>query len=165
MQKLLFYFLFLGLVLSCKQEKESEVVTDAETEFVSFQNTPKTQKFIPKAEGVLSAWPEFQELQNSFEVLYRAANNEDLVLAVDDLLEKEKSLRESTYPKEYNKPQVKSRQKILQTFLLKVKASLAENTDVNTPLKEMLIARNAFRNQFNVVINNTLDTELILNEN
>ncbi|WP_394973982.1 hypothetical protein [uncultured Croceitalea sp.] len=164
MQKSLIYFVSLVLVFSCKQEKTPEILTNSKTEFVSFQNTPKTQKFNPRSEGILSAWPEFQEMQDSFEVLYRSDNNEDLVLAINDLLEKEKNLRESTYPKEFDKAQVKSRQKVLRTFLLKVKASLAENTDVNTPLKEMLIARNAFRNQFNVVINNKLDTELILDE-
>jgi hypothetical protein len=165
MYKLLIYLVFLAVAVSCKEGKEQEVVTDTKTEFVSFQNTPNTQKFNPRAEGILSAWPEFQEMQNSFGVLYRAENNEDLILAVDDLLEKEKNLRSSSYPKEFDKAQIKSRQKVLRTFLLKVKASLAENTDVNAPLKEMLTARNAFRNQFNIVITNKLDTELILNEN
>jgi hypothetical protein len=157
--------MFLALAFGCKKQEKPEVFDDSKTEFVSFQNTPKTQKFNPQVEGILSAWAEFTSLQKSFDFMYRAANNEDLVLSIDDLLEKEKNLRESTYPKEFDKAQIKSRQKVLRTFLLKVKASLTENTDVNTPLKEMLTARNAFRNQFNIVVTNKLDTELILDEN
>ena len=165
MQKLLIYFVLIGVVFGCKKEVKPEVVDNSATQFVSFQNTPDTQKINLQAEGVLSAWPEFQALQNSFEVMYRAENNEDLVLAIDDLIEKEKGLRESTYPETFNKEQIKSRQKVLRTFLLKVKASLAESTDINEPIKQMLIARNAFRNQFNRIVSNKLDTKLILDEN
>lgn len=165
MQKLLIYFVLIGIFYGCKKEVKPEVVQDAGTEFVSFQNTPKTQTINPEVNDILSSWPEFQAFQNSYDVMYRAENNEDLVLAIDDLLEKEKGLRESTYPETFNKEQIKSRQKVLRTFLLKVKASLAEGTDVNEPIKQMLTARNAYRNQFNLIISSKLDTKLILNEN
>ena len=157
--------MLIGIFYGCKKEVKPEVVQDAGTEFVSFQNTPKTQTINPEVNDILSSWPEFQAFQNSYDVMYRAENNEDLVLAIDDLLEKEKGLRESTYPETFNKEQIKSRQKVLRTFLLKVKASLAEGTDVNEPIKQMLTARNAYRNQFNLIISSKLDTKLILNEN
>jgi len=165
MQKLLIYLMLLGVVFGCKKEAKPVVKANSVTQFISFKNTPDTKKINPEADSILTAWPEFQALQNSFEVMYRAENNEDLVLAIDDLLEKEKGLKEGTYPEIYNKEQIKSRQKVLRTFLLKVKASLAESTAVNEPIKQMLTARNAFRNQFNLIISNKLDTELILNEN
>ena len=157
--------MLIGIFYGCKKEVKPEVVQDAGTEFVSFQNTPKTRTINPEVNDILSSWPEFQAFQNSYDVMYRAENNEDLVLAIDDLLEKEKGLRESTYPETFNKEQIKSRQKVLRTFLLKVKASLAEGTDVNEPIKQMLTARNAYRNQFNLIISSKLDTKLILNEN
>ena len=165
MQKLLVILVFLTLVFSCKKEKKEEIVENTSSKSVSFYNTPETAKFDLEVEEILNAWAEFQAFQNSFEVIYRAANNEDLILAVDDVLEKEKALRESTYPEVFDKSQIKSRQKVLRNFLLKVRASLIENTDLELPLKEMLIARNAFRNQFNVIVSNKLDTQLILDEN
>ena len=165
MQKLLIYFVLIGIFLGCKKEVKPDTVVNSTTQFVSFQNTPKTLAFNAEASKILSSWPEFQALQNSFEVMYRAENNEDLILAIDDILEKEKGLRESIYPEAFNKEQVKSRQKVVRTFLLKIKASLAESTDVNEPIKQMLTARNAFRNQFNRIISNKLDTKLILDEN
>lgn len=164
MQKLWIYFVFLTLVFACKKEGNTEDIEESETRFVSFQSTPKTTRLNPQAEGISSAWPEFIEMQNSFEVLYRSDNNEDLILAVEDLLEKEKILRESTYPSEFDKLQIKSRQKVLRTFLLKLKAGLVEKTDINEPLKQMLTSRNAFRNQLNIVVSNKLDTQLILEE-
>ncbi len=165
MQKLLIYFVLIVSFFSRKKEGKPDTVVNSTTQFVSFQNTPKTVTINAEASKILSSWPEFQALQNSFEVMYRAENNEDLVLAIDDILEKEKALRESIYPEVFDKEQIKSRQKVVRTFLLKIKASLAESTDVNEPIKQMLTARNAFRNQFNRIISSKLDTKLILNEN
>ena len=165
MQKFFIYLVFITLVFGCRKEVKPKVIDNSTTQFVSFQNTPKIQDINTDANTILGAWPEFKALQNSFNLMYLAENNEDLVLAIDDLLEKEKGLRESKYPGEFDKMQIKSRQKVLQTFLLKIKASLAENTDIEKPIKQMLLARNAFRNQFNIIVNNKLDTTLIIDEN
>ncbi|GMN10353.1 hypothetical protein MTsPCn9_31810 [Croceitalea sp. MTPC9] len=165
MQKLLTYFLLTLIILACKKEVKPDVIDDTSTQFVSFPNRPEIQNLNPEAQAVLSKWPEFQEFQNSFEVMYRAQNNEDLVLAIDDLLVKEKALRDGTYPEEFDKLQIKSRQKVLRTFLLKMRASLAEKTAIDEPIKQMLVARNAFRDQFNIIVSNKLDTKLILDEN
>ncbi len=165
MQKLWIYFLLIGIVFSCKKETQPEVADANLSEFTAFQNTPKTQDINAEAMIILKDWAEFTSFQKSFDFMYRAGNNEDLVLAIDDLLEKENNLRESKYPEEFDKTQIRSRQKVLRTFLLKVKASLVENTDVNEPVKQMLTARNAFRYQFNIIVSNKLDTKLILDEN
>jgi len=165
MQKLLIYFALIIVVFGCKDEQKPEFTNDSGVLFTSFQNTPKTLSIVPEAYEILNAWPEFKAFQNSFEVMYRATNNEDLVLAIDDLLEKEKVLRESPYPETFDKSQIKSRQKVVYTFLLKVKASLAEKTNLDTPITQMLTARNAFHNQFNTIITNKLNTKLILDEN
>ena len=92
MQKLLTYFLLTLIILACKKEVKPDVIDDTSTQFVSFPNRPEIQNLNPEAQAVLSKWPEFQEFQNSFEVMYRAQNNEDLVLAIDDLLVKEKAI-------------------------------------------------------------------------
>ncbi|HZJ20127.1 MAG TPA: hypothetical protein VFD35_07215, partial [Pricia sp.] len=65
---------------------------------------------------------------------------------------------------EFDKPQVKSRQKVFKTYILKVKGDIFYRIDPQESVVEMIKAYNAFRNQFNVVVNNTLDTDLILEE-
>ena len=165
MQKLLTLFLLILVVTGCKKEGKPPPREKTSAQFVSFPNKPEIQEFSPESQEILGNWVEFQEFQNSFAVMYRAKNNEDLILVIDDLLEKEKALQESTYPPEFDKPQIKSRQRVLYTFLLKLKASLEEITDIDQPIKQMLLARNAFRRQFNIIVSNKLDTKLILDEN
>lgn len=118
----------------------------------------------PDVLDVVSAWPEFMAMENSLEVLKRASNTEDLKLAIDDLIDKEKALGEGDYPEAFDKLQIKSRQQLLRTFLYKVKSNLLDNRDINEGMEELITAYNAFKNQFNVISGNTLDTKLILNE-
>ncbi|MDT0605921.1 hypothetical protein [Croceitalea rosinachiae] len=164
MQKLLVVVIFLTMVLGCKKEAKETNGDENELVFFSFQNMPRTQEVNAEAEEILNNWKEFQALQSSFNVMNKASNNEDLALAIDDLLEKEKSLREGDYPEAFDKPQIKSRQRVLRTYLLKIKSSIADRTDVNEPMKQMLEANNAWRAQFNVLVNNKLDLKLILDE-
>lgn len=165
MHKLFVLSLILVLVFNCKkQEKEGTVVAE-EVVFVSFQDMPKTQEVNSEVDSILKNWIEFQDFESSFNVLYRAANNEDLALAVEDLLEKEVTLRMSEHPEAFDKPQLKSRQRVFRTYLMKLKASIEDRTNVNEPMKQLLTANNAWRNQFNVVVNNKLDTKLLFDEN
>nr|WP_299214562.1 hypothetical protein [uncultured Allomuricauda sp.] len=125
---------------------------------------PKKLTINPKATVIVEEWPEFKKLSSSVDVLYRAKNNEDLILAIDDLIEKEKLLEKGTYPEAFDKFQIKSRQRVFKTYMLKVKSSVLDNRDATQPTIEMLEAYNAFRKQFNVLVNSQLDTKLILNE-
>ncbi|WP_157449698.1 hypothetical protein [Croceitalea dokdonensis] len=158
-------FLCCSLLLvfnSCKDGEEIARETPTEAVFVSFQDMPDEPKMNPEALEILASWPEFKALETSFQVLYQSSNNEDLALAVTNVLEKEKALATSPYPELYDVPQIKSRQRVLRTFLLKVSASLAQRTDVNQPLEQMFLANNAWLNQFNVLVNNQLDLNQIL---
>lgn len=164
MQKLLIIIFFFGIALGCKKEGKQDLTDENAKVFFTFQDMPKSQEINNEAKEILKDWKEFQELKSSFEVLYRASNNEDLALAIDDLLEKEKTLREGDYPEVFDRPQVKSRQQVLRTYLLKVQASIIDQTDVNQPMKEFLLANNAWRNQFSLLVKNKLDVKLILDE-
>lgn len=164
MQKLLIIIFFFGIALGCKKEGKQDLTDENTKVFFTFQDMPKSQEIDNEAKEILKDWKEFQELKSSFEVLYRASNNEDLALAIDDLLEKEKTLREGDYPEVFDRPQVKSRQQVLRTYLLKAQASITDQTDVNEPMKEFLLANNAWRNQFSLLVKNKLDVKLILDE-
>ena len=152
------------LLLSCNQNKNNNNTDGASGSDFNADELPQIFLVNAKAKKILGEWPEFNGLETSFEALYRAKNKEDLVFVIDDLIEKQKLLAASTYPEAFDIPQIKSRQRVFRTYILKVKASLEYRTETATPVLEMVQAYNAMRNQFNVVVNNTLDTQLILDE-
>lgn len=155
---------FLGIV-SCRNKADNTDRAQNEELVFNYQKMPKKLIISPEATLIVEDWEAFKNLSSSFDVLYKARNNEDLILAIDDLIEKEKLLAKSEYPELFDDFQIKSRQRVLKTYLLKVKASILNNQDTNAPTVEMLEAYNAFRSQLNVLINSQLDTKLILDEN
>lgn len=156
----------LILVASCKDKDQNASGDEQGSEQLGFdyRKMPKRVGINEKASDILDQWEEFGSFSRSFDILYRARNNEDLTLALDDLIEKEKLLAASDYPEIFDKPQIKSRQKVVRTFLLKARALAVENRDPTAAIVEMLEAYNAYRNQFNVLVNNPLDSKLILDE-
>lgn len=164
MQKFGLFVLLLVFFGSCdRKNNEGQEGTVDEAAF-DYQKMPQRQEINAEASDVLDQWEEFGNLSRSFGILYQAKNHEDLKLAIDDLLEKEKLLSESKYPVVFDKLQIKSRQRVLKTFLLKAKADAEENRNATTSVVQLLEAYNAFRNQFNVIINNTLELDLILTD-
>lgn len=165
MRKLLCITVVFTLAIGCKNSdglsKEGE-----STELVfNYQKMPKKFVINPEATVILEEWVEFRDLTSSFDVLYKAKNNEDLILAIDDLIEKEKLLYKAEFPQPFDELQIKSRLRVLKTYMLKVKASILNHMDATQPTIEMLTAYNALRKQFNVVMNSQLDKKMILNEN
>ncbi|WP_420321208.1 hypothetical protein [Flagellimonas sp.] len=160
------YYLVAAVLLCTACKNNSAVPTELQDGDLAFnyQKMPKKLELNPEATKLVEGWVEFKTLSSSFDVLYKARNNEDLALAIDDLIEKEKLLAASTYPGILDDFQIKSRQRVLKTYFLKVKASILNNQDATEPTIEMLEAYNAFRRQFNVVINSQLDEKLILDE-
>lgn len=152
------------MVLGCKKKEGGLAEVVDESGSLTFQNMPKVVPVNENVQRILADWKEFQELHGSFQVLFKAANNEDLALAVADMVEKEKALAVGPYPTMFDTSQIKSRQRVFKTFLLKIQASVADRTDVYGPIKEMLLAYNAMRRQFNVIENNKLDLKSILEE-
>ncbi|AKA35249.1 hypothetical protein [Flagellimonas lutaonensis] len=156
----------LFLLSACKNESQNASGTEQASQEVGFdyRKMPKRVEINEKASDVLDQWEEFGNFSRSFDILYRARNNADLILALDDLIEKEKLLAASDHPELFDKAQIKSRQKVVRTFLLKARALAVENRDPTEAIVEMLEAYNAYRNQFNVLVNNPLDSKLILDE-
>ncbi|MEA1787580.1 hypothetical protein U1E44_15870 [Arenibacter sp. GZD96] len=164
MNKLFLFGVALILFISCKQEQGSTTQQNTGKANFDTQKFPKKTNIHPKANEILKNWPEFNAFQNSFDALYRIANEEDLKLVMEDLIEKQKLLEASDYPELFNRNQVKSRQKVLKTYILKIKGNLEYRIDNQEFIIEMLTAYNAFCQQFNVIVHNTLDAKLILNE-
>ncbi|MCM4167522.1 hypothetical protein KCTC52924_00979 [Arenibacter antarcticus] len=164
MGKILFYGVVFFMVLSCKQETGKEVDLDTQETFFSVDSLPKPVAVNVKAVEILKDWQAFKDMETAFESLYRVANREDLTLVIEDLIEKQKLLENSEYPAVFNKSQIKSRQKVFQTFILKTKRDLQYFVNAKESTLEMIAAYNAYRNQFNVLMNSELDLNLIMNE-
>lgn len=164
MDKLCYLVLLTCIFVSCKQDKSVvPLEVESETHF-------DTKKFPPRvnvntnAQAILTNWPEYNAFETAFDALYRISNEKDLRLVIDDLVEKQKLLEASEYPAVFDNPQIKGRQKVLKTFVLKVRGALEYRTADQEGIADIIKAYNAFRNQFNVMANNTLDTKLILDE-
>lgn len=164
MGKILLLVMPFFLALSCKQETGNEVSLQKEDTFFSVDSLPKPVGVNAKANEILKDWQAFKDIETTFESLYRVENREDLSLVIEDLIEKQKLLEASDYPASFDKPQIKSRQKVFKTFILKTKGNLEYRVNTKESTLEMIKAYNAYRNQFNVVINSELDTILISDE-
>ena len=160
----MFYVLVFTLMVSCRQEGTKEVAEEKAEVFFSVDSLPKPNEINKEALEMLKEWQEFKALEGTFYSLYRVANREDLKLVIEDLIEKQKTLEASTYPLTFDRPQIKSRQKVFKTYILKTKGNLEYRVGTKESTIEMINSYNAFRNQFNVIVNNKLDTILILSE-
>ncbi|MEX0291665.1 MAG: hypothetical protein AB3N14_21360 [Flavobacteriaceae bacterium] len=162
MAKFFSLIILISLVLGCKRQQEGGEIRVISDQQLAVDSLPKRVAMNSKVMAILKDWPEFKTLESSFDALYKAQNREELILIMEDFVEKQKIMAASEYPQEFDIPQIKSRQKVLKTFILKTKAALEYRTDLMEPTTEMIVAYNALRRQFNVTVNNTLDTDLIL---
>ncbi|WP_339655913.1 hypothetical protein [uncultured Maribacter sp.] len=164
MPKIIFYLIIILLASSCKEAvSETENVQESQWEVVT-DGLPNTVRVDSKAQTILNDWKEFMTLEGSFDKIYSTENREDFVLIVDELVENQKKMEVGIYPTAFDIPQIKGRQKVFKTYILKVKGDLEYRQNPRESLVEMITAFNDLRNQFNVVVNNTLPDELRANE-
>ena len=164
MQKLLGILVLMLLLNACKKVEEAPVELNTEELEFNYQKMPEKIDINPEASAIVANWQQFKDLNASIDVLYKATNNEDLALAIDDLIEKEKELEAGQYPELFDSFQVKSRQMVMRTFLYKAKTSILENQPTTEPTIKVLEAYNSIRKQLNVIMNSQLDKKLILDE-
>lgn len=163
MQKTFIFGVLVLLFFSCKQNKTNVDQTDTSAFDITTEKWPKKANVNSKATNLLKNWPEYNALETSFDALYTVENIEDLSLVLEDLIEKQKLLAASTYPVDFDEPQIKSRQKVFHTFLLKVKGNIEYQLDVEEPVLAMINAHNALLSQFNVIMNR-IDINTLLDE-
>ncbi|MGI9546137.1 MAG: hypothetical protein ACR2MM_02780 [Flavobacteriaceae bacterium] len=161
MRKLWLISLVFLLFFSCKQNQNADLLAeDTELEFDA-ETLPQRFRVNNKSANVLQSWVEYNAFDAAFDAIYTAANNEDLILIIEDLIEKQQLWEKSTYPDSFDKAQIKSRQKVLKTYLLKVRSALHYRSEFVLATEEMINAYNALRRQFDVMMNSTLDPKLL----
>ncbi|WP_318312210.1 hypothetical protein [Flagellimonas crocea] len=164
MRKLLGILILLTVLGACKKTVETTAQVDEQELEFNYREMLEKADLNPAATAIVEDWQPFKDLNASIDVLYKATNNEDLALAIDDLIEKEKKMADGKYPELFDSFQVKSRQRVIRTFLYKTKASIMENQPTTEPTVKLLNAYNALRKQLNVIMNSQLDKKLILDE-
>ncbi|EAR02506.1 hypothetical protein [Maribacter sp. HTCC2170] len=164
MRKLLIAGVLLFMAVSCNEKVQEQSTEDPSGYELSTEKWPNKRNVNSEVEAILNEWPEYIAMEVSFDAIYNAVNREDLSLTVENIIEEQKLLEASSYPKEFDKPQIKSRQKVFKTYVLKVKGDLIYRLDPEKSVIEMIDAYNAQRKQFSIVLNNVLDTKLILEE-
>lgn len=161
MTKFVTLALALVLVSSCKQEPKVAVdQSEAPKEF-SLGELPPVVKLNPKAAEEAKDWTEYHALETAFAALPKVKDKEGLGTFVEDMIDKQKLLAASTYPAIFDIPQIKGRQNVIRTYVLKIKGNLHYDLDVEEPVQELATAYNDFQNQFNVTVNIQLDSLLI----
>ena len=164
MSKIIYFLSLVVLLASCKEEaKELDIVHESLWEGTK-DSLPNKIGVNTKANAILKDWLEYNALDKSFDKMYTSEYIEDFELVIDEIIENQKKLEESEYPPKFDIQQVKGRQKLFKTYVLKTKGDLEYRQNPTESIIQMITAYNALRNQFNVVVNNTLPEELLKNE-
>ena len=164
MRKLFHSGILALLFFACGQKEESEASTEVFTIELAPSSWPKKTVINAKAMDSLKTWAEFADMETSFDALYGVGNIEDLRLVIENMVETQNLWAKSNYPGTFSLAQIKSRQKVFKTYMLKAKNDLEFQTDPQETIVKMIHAYNAVRAQFNVTVNNVLDTDLILDD-
>lgn len=161
---LVFITLILLGITACGDQKVEEVQEDPAQALVDLKKLPKKVAPSEDAKAILKDWTEYNALNGAVNAFYRAETKEDLLVLVDDLIEKLKLLEASDYPEDFDRSDIKSRQKVFKTYVLKIKSNMIYAINPRVAVIEAIKAYNAFNNQFSVVLSSKIDTELLLDE-
>ena len=158
------------IVLGCKENnpKPLDYSPKESQESQTVAQLPTIVKISSEVEAEIAKWDSYKDFEKSFVTLTRKNKKEELKLLVDELIEKEKNINKDSIPEPLNDARIKSRLKVLETYLLETKAKLseaqvAENTITNQKAK-LLLAFNALRNQFTEVLTNNISETLLDDE-
>lgn len=154
-------FFILGiLAVGCKDVETKEVPDAVTTWALASEPAPQWVPLAPDAEVLVADWAAFQDFERSLIKLFTAKNREDFELIIEEVIEKQKVLEESDYPGIFDVPHVKGRQKVVKTYLLKIKGDLIYRQPLAASVKELTVAHNALRERFNILVNNVLPEAL-----
>ena len=164
MPRISFFLLALLLFSGCNTKVEEAQQTLQDASALGAEELPAPVQIDAGAREILDGWAEFRSLEDRMVVLADSGNEEEMKLLLEELKEICKRLEESTFPETFEQPAVRSRLKVIQTYLGKLEAALFYRLDYKEPLFELMESYNALREQFNVIVRNTLSPELFENE-
>ncbi|WP_146746614.1 hypothetical protein [Sinomicrobium soli] len=140
------YFLLTGFVLvlaGCRGDKDKNNTAEQEkaaetTEQAEEVKVPEFWQFGETEQEELAAWEQYTAFSTAIKD-YAAEEEGDLLMQIDNILEKEKELSDSGFPQKFNHPSVKSRLSVVNTFLLQTRLEAPE------PVTDAFRLRQKFR--------------------
>ena len=110
------------LLFSCKRNQNQDPLAESiEYEF-DVQELPIRIAVNDEAMAILEEWPEYVTFDYSFDAMYNTSNNEDLILVIENLIEKQKLWEASTYPEKFDIPQIKKSAKGIKNLFVESKS-------------------------------------------
>lgn len=164
MSKFSWFLLLIWLLSACNSTAEQPEEASGLPEEIAADSPPELVVIRPEARVLLEGWPQFQSLEARMGVLREAKSREELKLLVEELTQICLQVEQNAIPEVLEKPSVRSRLKVVQTYLGKMDAALFYRTDTAEPLGELMVSYNALRQQFNVIVSNTLTPDIFQND-
>jgi hypothetical protein len=148
MKKTVFFLALLGVFSCGEKQLENQAETSANLS-LDYSDLPDFTSLSFKADSIVKVWPAFDALDQRMTALKLVVSLPDLKMLVSELIEKEGAILKDGYPKDFNTPEVKSRQRLLRTYLLKTQALINQSQDPKAAALEAVEAFNALKEQLN----------------
>jgi hypothetical protein len=148
MKKTVFFFALIG-VFSCGEKQVEQQQETGSNLSLDYSDLPDFSPLSFKADSISKTWPAFDALDQRMGALKLVVSLPDLKMLVSELIEKEGAILKDGYPKDFNTPEVKSRQRLLRTYLLKTQALMNQSQDPKAATLETIGAFNALKDQLN----------------
>ncbi|MBC2838492.1 hypothetical protein [Robiginitalea sp. SC105] len=152
--------LLLGTLAGCQQPVREAPAELPAVEAADTLPLPAPLALNASARNTLENWGAFRTLEDRIESVYAIRGPEDMELKLEELAEDFQALEDSEYPQAFDLPAVRSRERVVRTFLFKTQAAIYYRRDYRPALRQFLEAYNALREQLNRVESNQLDPSL-----
>lgn len=164
MTKVVIFGLSILVVFGCRSPEQSGPEDSTTVLEAEIKTLPDLVQLDPRAREILDGWPQYMSLENRLSALRDVNNREQLELLLEELNQICQQVEDNAFPAPFEKPSVRSRQKVLRTCLGKLESANYYRLDYQEPVSELMDAYNAMRQQFNVIVRNTLTPELFEND-
>lgn len=147
----------LSLCLNCRQAEseiplEKAVQSDEAETKAAMPSLPKLIKLNKDAQDSVVSWGPFNGVFEKMLKLNEAYTNEALELKLEELETACKDMEAAPFPLLFDRASVRSRAKVLRTFIQKSRADLYYQNDVYPSLRQVVRSYNAFLKQINRIV-------------
>lgn len=143
------FFLFAVLFLIGCGDSDAPQTTEEEEAQVVEVAIPQPVTLRPQVIQMLEGWTAYKDWADRMDALLKTEDEGEVLLLAEEILELSQALENSEFPEDADKPSVRSRIRVVRTFLLKLKEDF--HYQLNYRESQLLTANayNALREQFN----------------
>jgi len=145
------FFSSLLLFFACGKKQEIQTVNKPVVSILDYTDLPSFVPLTAASDSVLLTWSNFKAFEERMKALPVVISVPDLKMLVQELIEKDQVILNEAYPELLNLPEIKSRQRVLTTFLLKTRAEILLSQDPKMAAQEVVQSFNALRDQINLL--------------